>query len=140
MGAPSQTLRTIRGLVFTDLDRDGFRAPSEAVVTGAFVTVVLPDGTRRTTVSDSDGRYELFDIPDGRLSVEVLSNGLTQRWLAEVLGTTPRLDVPFATEPLTLAFTGRRAQTEAAFGMLSLGLGCALLLIGRRRRTTSTTP
>ncbi len=124
----------MRGRVFVDVDGDGAKAPGEAVVSGAFVTVVLPDGTRRTVVSDSEGRYEVSDVPIGRVSVEVLSNGLVRRWPAEVLGTTARLDVPFAAEPLTLALTGRRAGTEAAFGVMLLGVGGALLLIGRRKR------
>ena len=102
------------------------------MVNGAFVTALLPDGSRRTAVTDVNGRYEFADVPIGRMTVEVLSNGLTRKWTAEVLETTARVDVPFAVEQLTLALTGRRARPETALALLLLGLGSALLVVGRR--------
>lgn len=120
-----------------DVDGDGRRAPSEPVATGALVTLVLADGTRRTVVTDLEGRYELVDVPVGLLTIEVLSDGLTRRWTAEVLRTTVRLDVPFAVEPMALALTGRPTGPDVALALLLLGLGSALLFAGHRSRRVS---
>ncbi len=139
--APSlpQSIRDVTGFVFIDIDGDGRRSVHETTSAGAFVTITLPDGNRRTVVTDEQGRYRFPDLPTGRVTIEVFSKGLRQAWTVEVLGVTTRLDVPVAVEPTTLAFTGRQSRTELAVAVLLVVLGSALVSGGRRRRD-STTP
>ena len=119
--------------MFNDIDGDGRHGPNDSVVSGALITVVLPDGTRRTTVADEQGRYAFAAVPPGRIRIEVLSNGLTRTEAVDVLDTTTQLDVPFGFAPLTLALTGDdlRWLTTLAFALLALG---TTLLTARRRR------
>ena len=128
-------LRDVTGFVFVDLDGDGRRSANEASSSGAFVTITLPDGTRRTVVSDEQGRYGFAAVPIGPVTIEVLSNGLRRGWTVEVRANTTRLDVPVAVEPTTLAFTGRHSRTELAVAVLLLVAGFALVTgAGRRHR------
>lgn len=130
-----QLFRIVTGFVFVDLDGDGRRSANEASSTGAFVTITFPDGTRRTVVSDEQGRYAFAAVPIGRMTIDVLSNGLTRQWTVDVLSATTRLDVAIADEPTTLAFTGQHSRTELAVAVVLLVLGSALVTgAGRRRR------
>ncbi len=132
-----QSVRDVTGLVFVDIDGDGRRSVNEATSAGAFVTITLPDGICRTVVTDERGRYRFPDVPTGRMTIEVLSNGLRHAWTVEVLAVTTRLDVPVAVEPTTLAFTGRHSRTEFAVAVLLVVLGSALVSGGRRRRDSA---
>jgi SdrD B-like domain len=121
--------------VFNDVNGDGRRGPNEATVSGAFITVVLPDGTRRTAVADRDGRYVFEAVPTGPIQILVLSNGITRTEGASVLDSTAQLDVPVGVNPLALAFTGDDVRWPTMLAVALLALGALLLApAGRRQR------
>jgi len=68
----------LTGIVSDDLDGDGIRDSNEVGIPGATVTLIGPDGSTQSTVTDANGQYTfqnlipgdysvIFTLPDGRV-------------------------------------------------------------------------
>jgi len=59
----------ITGVVWDDLDGDGIQDDNEPTIPGATVTLIGPDGSTQTTVTDANGQYRFENLPPGDYSV-----------------------------------------------------------------------
>lgn len=60
---------SIGDLVWDDLNGDGVQDPGEPGLAGVTVTITLPDGSTRTTVTDADGHYGFDGLPAGSFTI-----------------------------------------------------------------------
>ena len=56
---------TIGDTVFRDENGTGVQEPGEPGIPGVTVTLTLPDGTTRTTITDANGQYRFTGLPPG---------------------------------------------------------------------------
>jgi carboxypeptidase family protein len=73
--------------------------PSGAAVANATVIVTTPSGQALTASTNRDGIYELKNLPSGKYSVKVISDGFTSFETANIEvspGQAQKLDVPLA--------------------------------------------
>ncbi len=77
-----RSVGSIGDTIWLDTDGDGTQNNNEAGLADVTVTLTLPDGSTRTTVTDADGKYLFADLPAGDYEVEVDTStvpaGLTQ--------------------------------------------------------------
>jgi large repetitive protein len=65
------TLATVNGVVFHDIDRDGVQDPDETGIADVVVKLLDADGepTAFTAITDSSGHYLIVDVPAGSYTV-----------------------------------------------------------------------
>ncbi len=139
---------SIRQVVWEDTNRNGKLDPEERPISGATVTLTLADGTTVKTTTDSNGRYEFFDLPKGEYTVEVLAtdsptNGPIRRKIAVkgvTLESTEQGDFGFTAATAvsqpndSIAFTGSMSDRLALVGMGMILGGLILATTPRRRK------
>lgn len=64
-------LGTIGDFVWLDTNGDGLQNGGEPGIAGLTVTLIYPDGSTVSTVTDQQGRYLFEDLPPGEYTVEV---------------------------------------------------------------------
>ncbi|MEM6322011.1 MAG: SdrD B-like domain-containing protein, partial [Bacteroidota bacterium] len=69
-------LANVGDLVFNDLNRNGLREPNEPGISGVFVELQNPNGTRvASTTTDANGNYLFQDVPSGSYKITFGSVG-----------------------------------------------------------------
>jgi hypothetical protein len=142
---PEVTTKTVNGLVngtvFHDKDRNGLRDATEKPIAGVVVRLTDSSGRVIETTSDANGRYEFTNVPDGEITIEVLTKQ-TPTSGTKVSSTThtkvTTLDIGYATAIVQGEQLGNLALTGGSAGLLmpSIGLmlmGLALALTARRK-------
>ncbi len=76
-------------------------AETEASVSGAEVVVTLPDGSERRVRTDSDGRFQVDEVPAGKYRVRVTLDGFDPVDSTEEVVVGEETDVTYRVSPVT---------------------------------------
>lgn len=82
---------TIAGAVWTDLNQDGVRQPTEPGISGVSITLKSGAATVASTVTDSLGLYSFQCLPDASTYVVQMTAPVGYSYSAENTGTDPTL-------------------------------------------------
>jgi SdrD B-like domain len=149
--APVKPPAAIEGSVFLDKDGDAKRDGSELGIGTAILRITYPNGTIKDVPVAADGSFRIEGIPAGSYKVAVLSTGVDGTFTTVregtvevpeggvariIFGVVLGNSIEATPETLALAFTGTEVTSVASFGAMFIALG--LLLVRRKRRTTST--
>ncbi len=139
------TVKVVKGLVdgtvYEDKNRNKTFDENEKPIAGVAVRLTDSSGRVIETTTDADGRYQFTDVPDGEVTIEVLTVqkpvGGSKTFVVSAKGPETVVNIGYATsvvknEILELSLTGSSLSLLfVSLGLLGAGF---VFLLGFRRR------